>query len=79
MVDKNNRIKFVETSGQKYLDFYLNSNAFSKNCEPEEKCLGCDSSKEGHDCKTLNVSYSLQCALCKANSVEKSHKGEAGT
>ena len=38
-IDEKSRIKFVETSGRKYIDYYRNSNPFNVRCKPEDRIL----------------------------------------
>ena len=76
MIDSESRIKFVEMSGRKYIDFFKTTNPLSKNCDPEEKCMICKDSKRISRCKTSNVGYSISCKLCKERNKEISYEGE---
>ena len=76
MISENERIKFVETSGTKYIDFLKTPNPFHTKCKAEENCIVCKNSNENTDCKVNNVGYSLQCKLCKKRNKEISYEGE---
>lgn len=41
IISERKRIKFVETSRRKYVDYFKNPNPFQKTCDPSEKCLVC--------------------------------------
>ena len=77
MIGEDKRIKFIETSGRKYADFFKNPNPFKKKCEPKEKCLVCENPSSKFDCKTMNIGYSLQCLLCKRRNKEMHYHGES--
>ena len=76
-IGEHNRIKFVETCGQKYIDYFKTSNPFNVKCQPEETCLVCESSMISSDCKVSNIGYSLICKLCKDRNIEKQYHGES--
>ena len=76
-IGEENRIKFVETCGQKYIDYFRSSNPFNIKCKPEEKCLLCDSSLESSNCKVSNIGYTLICKLCKDRNIKKHYHGES--
>ena len=40
-INENFRIKFVEKSGVKYVDYLKNVNPFGENCKKEDDCLTC--------------------------------------
>ena len=77
MIGNNDRIKFIETSGKKYSDFYKNHNPFRKRCEEKEKCLLCETSEGKDDCKLTNIGYSIFCRLCKDRKKSISYHGES--
>ena len=64
-IGNNDRIKFVETSGRKYIDKLKISDPFKNKCLPEDKCFVCKSSKENTNCKGANVGDRISCKLCK--------------
>ena len=76
-IDKNSRIKFVEVSGRKYVDFFKQNDPFSKKCEPEEECLICSNEENRISCKTSNIGYSISCNICKERGKEVSYEGES--
>ena len=76
-VGDSDRIKFVETSGRKYLDFFKSSNVSTARCETSENCLVCENSKSGTNCKAMNIGYSLRCKLCKQRNRMVSYEGES--
>ena len=77
-IDEKSRIKFVETSGRKYIDYYRNSNPFNVRCKPEDRCFVCNSEGENNiDCKTTNIGYSISCKLCKERGRRVSYEGES--
>ena len=78
MIGEANRIKFVETSGRKYIDYFRNSNPFNVKCKPTENCFVCDSEYANNiDCKSTNIGYSISCKLCKERGKEVSYEGES--
>ena len=65
-INDNCRIKFIETSGRKFIDQLRVKDPFNLPCPPEEKCLLCKSSKNGtSNCKISNVGYSIKCNNCQ--------------
>ena len=76
MTDKDSRIKFVELSGRKYIDYFKTANPLSKNCPPEEHCMICKDQPKSSQCKTSNVGYSITCKLCKQRNINISYEGE---
>ena len=74
---QQNRIKFVETCGTKYIDFLRTPNPFKEICKPEEKCLVCENGDSNSDCKVTNIGYSLRCILCKERRRNISYEGES--
>ena len=75
---ENDRIKFVETSGRKFIDYFKSSDPFSIRCKPVDKCFACDSESERKsDCKTTNIGYSILCKLCKVRGKDISYEGES--
>ena len=75
-IDGNSRIKFIETSGRKFIDHLRINDPFDKKCEPVEKCLACDSSQVGTNCKVTNVGYTIMCKTCKERNITKAYEGE---
>ena len=61
-IGRSDKIKFVETAGVKYGDYYKNSNPFRSNCKPEEKCLLCKTEGNNADqqCDQHRVLHLLQ-------------------
>ena len=70
------RIRFVETSGRKYIDQLRVRDPYIKNCKPEEKCLPCSNTRKQSNCKVANVGYTITCQLCKERRVDKSYEGK---
>ena len=64
-INENCRIKFVEKSGVKYVDYLKNVNPFGKNCKKEDDCLMCRNNQKFTNCKTENIGYTIKCKLCK--------------
>ena len=75
-IDENSRIKFVETSGRKYADQLKINDPFEVKCDPQEKCITCQSNGKVSNCKIANVGYSLICKTCKARGLERTYEGE---
>ena len=72
------RVKFVETSGRKFIDYFKSSNPFNIKCKPVDKCFPCESnSGRNTDCKTTNIGYSILCKLCKVRGKDISYEGES--
>ena len=76
-IDDQSRIKFIETSGRKYIDHLRINDPFSVNCKPEEKCLVCEESDKPTNCKVANIGYSIICQTCKERNIEKTYEGES--
>ena len=76
-IDDENRIKFVETGGQKYIDFYRNSNPFRESCKATGKCMISNDPESTADCKTTNVGYSIECKLCNDRGINITYEGES--
>ena len=76
-IDQNSRIKFVETSGVKYSDYFKSANKKVINCGTEEKCLACAYGRNRIDCKTTNICYSIYCATCKERGIDRQYIGES--
>ena len=76
-IDQNCRIKFVEKSGQKIIEKLKKSDPFASKC-PKSDCLPCVSSdNDGNtSCRKSNVTYKMQCNICKKDGIEKSYSGE---
>ena len=45
-IDNNCRIKFIETSGRKFIDQLKINDPFAKNCLPAEKCFMCTNNEK---------------------------------
>ena len=75
-IDERNRVKFIETSGRKYIDQLRINDPFEVKCDPKEKCLTCQSNAKVTNCKISNVGYSLFCKTCKERGKERSYEGE---
>ena len=75
-INENCRIKFVEKSGVKYVDYLKNVNPFGENCKKEDDCLMCRNNQKFTNCKTENVGYTIKCKLCKERQIVKTYEGE---
>ena len=75
-IDENSRIKFIETSGRKYIDHLRVKDPFQQNCELEERCFICTNANGPTSCKTANIGYSIICKTCKDRKEDKSYEGE---
>ena len=75
-IDESKRIKFVETSGRKFIDQLKINDPFESKCKTEENCLVCESSKNASNCKISNIGYSITCTLCKERDIVKTYEGE---
>ena len=76
-IGDSSRIKFVETSGRKYIDQLRVNDPFEEKCKPEEKCMVCMTNDKTTNCKITNVGYSLICTLCKERGKERTYEGES--
>ena len=76
-IDEFSRIKFIETSGKKYTDFFTSNDTTNAKCTPKGTCFACDSSKRDVDCKSSNIGYSIVCTLCKERNRPVSYEGES--
>ena len=70
------RIRFIETSGRKYIDQLKVTDPFQKQCAPCVNCLSCRYSKSATNCRVANVGYSITCKLCKDRKIEQIYIGE---
>ena len=76
-IGKESRIKFVEMSGKKYVDYFKESDPFYEKCQPEENCLACRNKDNRITCKTSNIGYQIECVLCKDRGKEALYIGES--
>ena len=76
-IGEKDRIKFIETSGRRYVDFFKSLNPFRKRWEPELKCLLCSTSSREEDCKVTNIGYSITCLLCRERQRKVHYFGES--
>ena len=76
-IDNESRIKFVEMSSKKNIDYFKNDDPFTKKCEASEECLVCKDEENRYNCKTSNIGYSLECKLCKRRGKEVAYIGES--
>ena len=78
-INENKRIKFVETSGRKFIDHLKIADPYQSKCSPADKCLVCKSSlKSSTNCKISNVGYSITCNLCRERNLYRVYEGETG-
>ena len=79
MIGESKRIKFVETSGRKYVEYFKNPSPFQKKCDPSEKCLVCknQSKKSNMSCRKMGIGYNIECLLCKSRGEEAYYIGES--
>ena len=75
-IDNQSRIKFIETSGRRYIDHLKIRDPYQENCSSEERCLMCMNSDKQTNCKISNVGYSIMCKTCKDKKVTRSYEGE---
>ena len=75
-ISPTSRIKFVETSGRKYIDQLQLKDPFTENCSWDENCFVCQNSTEQTNCKVSNVGYSVICKTCKDKGLLRSYEGE---
>merc|ERR1711954_424401 len=75
-ISSTSRIKFVETSGRKYIDQLQIKDPWSENCSPSQNCFVCSNSTKQTNCKVTNVGYSVICQTCKERGPHKSYEGE---
>ena len=75
-IDNQSRIKFIETSGRRYIDHLKIRDPYQENCSSEERCLMCMNSDKQTNCKISNVGYSIMCKTCKEKKVTRSYEGE---
>ena len=76
-VGEKSRIKFVETSGVKFKDYFKATTISRDLCKEEEKCMACKNPRNRIDCKKSNIGYSLDCILCKKRKILKTYQGES--
>ena len=76
-IDDSSRIKFVETSGRQFGDFFKSSNVSAEKCSPTGSCFACDSNDANIDCKTTNIGYSIICKKCTTGNRIVSYEGES--
>ena len=78
MIDPCSRIKFIETSGRKFIDQLKVRDPFQSNCKTEENCFICSNSPGAKptNCKVANVGYALICSTCRDRKIEKVYIGE---
>ena len=75
-ISDSSRIRFVETSGRKFIDQLKVTDPFQAQCTPSENCLSCWRNKSATNCRVTNVGYSINCLLCKDRKIDKSYIGE---
>ena len=75
-ISEQSRIKFVETSGRKYVDQLRVNDPFDTNCSPNENCLACKDNIKPSNCKISNVGCSLICKMCKRRGINRTYEGE---
>ena len=75
-ISTSSRIKFVETSGRKYIDQLQIKDPWAKNCSPPQSCFVCSNTTKQTNCKVANVGYSIICQTCKVRGTHKSYEGE---
>ena len=75
-IGSTSRIKFVETSGRKFIDHLKVNKQFEEKCSPEEHCIVCKNNKKTTNCKISNVGYSMICKLCKERGIDRTYEGE---
>ena len=76
-IGPKSRIKFIETSGRKYVDQLRVNDPYETKCQPEEKCLTCKSRAKTSNCKIANVGYSIICKTCKERGRDRTYEGES--
>ena len=76
MISEDERVKFVETCGTKYIDYLKTPSPFNEKCKDEENCIVCKNSKANTDCRVSNVGYSIKCKLCNERNKDISYEGE---
>ena len=78
MIGQASRIKFIETSGRKFIDQLKVRDPFQSNCKTEENCFICSNSPGAKptNCKVANVGYALICSTCRERKIEKEYIGE---
>ena len=65
MIGQASRIKFIETSGRRYIDHLRVKDPYQVNCLPEERCFICNNTNKPTNCKSTNIGYSIVCKTCK--------------
>ena len=75
-ISSTSRIKFVETSGRKFIDQLQIKDPYGENCRPQDDCFVCQNTIKQTNCKTSNVGYSVVCRTCKERGTQKSYEGE---
>ena len=75
-IGSKNRIKFIETSGRKYIDHLKIKDPFSENCKSDTKCFACQDSDKQTNCKVSNVGYKIVCQTCKDRHIDRTYEGE---
>ena len=75
-ISPTSRVKFVETSGRKYIDQLQVKDPWSENCNPPQNCFVCKNATKQTNCKVANVGYSVVCETCRRKDVHKSYEGE---
>ena len=75
-IGPKNRIKFIETSGRKFIDHLRVKDPFSANCTPEIKCFPCKDETKQTNCKLSNIGYSIICQTCKDRGILRTYEGE---
>ena len=76
MIGQASRIKFIETSGRRYIDHLRVKDPYQINCLPEERCFICTNSNGPTNCKSTNIGYSIICKTCKERNIERTYEGE---
>ena len=76
MIGQASRIKFIETSGRRYIDHLRVKDPYQLNCQPEERCFMCSNNSKPTNCKLTNIGYSIICKTCQERNVERTYEGE---
>ena len=75
-IGTESRIKFIETSGRKFIDHLRIKDPFSENCAPEIKCFPCRNATKQTNCKMSNIGYTVICQTCKDKGITRTYEGE---
>ena len=75
-ISNESRIKFVETSGRKYVDQLRVNDPYEVRCKPDDRCFTCQDKVKVTNCKITNVGYSIICKTCKDRGRDRTYEGE---